>query len=277
MIVDTDKFWRDGYLVFRGAIDCSKVARWREAGLRAKAKQDLLSDDVLAEVVCDGVLVETARKILGGDPVYFGDSTVQRGTGAGTGFHKDNSDRLDGKAPDWQVDRYPIIRFGIYTQAHGRLPFGLDVREGSHNIANYTSGKMVNIDVEPGDLVVWNGRTTHSGNSKIFKLIHRRIEPNPASVPFRIMNRLGGLPWLFLGHPQERVAIFTSYALASPSLDRHIEYLRQREYAIELWRSSNWSDDARKRAIEAGLSLLDVTTYTHDGRKLYKYYNAISY
>lgn len=274
-VIDADRFWRDGYLILRGALPPNKVARWREAGLTAK-KQDLLSNDELAEAVCEPVLIDAARQILGGDPVYFGDSTAMRGTFAGCGFHKDCSDRADPKAPDWQVARYPIIRFGIYTQSHGDLPFGLDLRKGSHNYPDCTSGEMVSADVEPGDVVVWNGRTTHSGNSMIYKWTGRRLEPNPTSIEVRLANRLGG-PWLFKSHPQERLALFISYALESPSLDRHIEYLRQRQYAVESWARSEWSQAARQMAAEAGLKLVDVTKLQHDGRELHRFYRPIPY
>jgi len=276
MEVDTNKFWEDGYLILRQVLPQSKVARWREAGLHL-GKTDLLSDDVLAEVVCEPVLIDAARKILGGQPVYFGDSTAQRGTFAGTGFHKDNSDRLDGNAPDWKVDRYPIIRFGIYTAPHGGdLPLGLDLRRGSLRHPDVTTGEMVSADVQPGDLVVWNGRTTHSGNSMIFKMTGKRLEPNPSSLMVRLTNKFG-LPFLYKKHPTERVAIFTSYALASPSLDRHIEYLRQRTYAIEMWERSNWSPAARQLAADAGLELLDTTQMKHDGRPLFQYYQPLPY
>jgi hypothetical protein len=277
MDIDCEKFWRDGFLVIRDALSYETVIRWREAGLRSKPNQDLLSDETLAEVICEPVLVECARKILGGKPVYFGDSTVMRGTWAGNGFHKDNSDRFDANAPDWQVDRYPIIRFGIYTQPHGELPFGLDVRIGSHLHPDVTSGDMVNLAVEPGDLIVWNGRTTHSGNSKIYKITGRRMNPDPTNLYFRVFNRLGGFPWMFTSHPQERVAIFASYALASPSLDRHIDYLRQREYAVKQWQESEWSSASRAMVKKAGLDLIDVTKFRHDGRILHKDYHPISY
>ncbi len=277
MNIDIDKFWQDGFLMLRGILAPEKVARWRAAGLKATAGQDLLSNDTLAEVICEPVLVESARQILGGDPIYFGDSTVLCGTSAGSGFHKDNSDRLDAKAPDWQVQRYPIIRFGIYTEPHGKLPYGLDLRAGSHNHADFTSGEMVSATVKPGDLIVWNGRTTHSGNSQIFKLTGHRLKPDPTSFFFRALNKLGGMPWLFVKHPQERVAIFASYALASTSLDRHIDYLRQREYAVENWKNSSWNATTRKKAEDIGLGLLDVTNFKHDGRKLHRLYHAIPY
>lgn len=277
MGVDVDKFWQDGFLIIRNALPQEKVAKWRERGLRANKRQDLLSDDILAEVVCEPLIVDTARQILGGDPVYFGDSTVMRGTEGGVGFHKDNTDRLDWNAPDWKAERYPFIRFGIYTQPHGKLPHGLDLRVGSHHHADFTSGKIVSAEVEPGDLIAWNGRTTHSGNSKIFRVTRRRLKPDLSKLFVRAVNRLGGMPWLFIDHPQERVAIFTSYALEGPLLDRHIEYLKQREYAVERWKLSQWSNVTRQMADDAGLRLIDVTRFEHDGRELHRFYHPIPY
>ncbi|GAB5351072.1 phytanoyl-CoA dioxygenase family protein [Qipengyuania sp. 483] len=275
MNLDVEKFWNDGFFILRKVLPPAKVARWRDAGFQV-GPVDLLSDDTLAEVVCEPVLIDAAHQILGGQPVYFGDSTAQRGTGAGCGFHKDNSDRLDVNAPDWKVDRYPIIRFGIYTQPHGRLPYGIDFRQGSHHHPNFDTGRVVSAEVEVGDLVVWNGRTTHSGNSHIFKLTGRRLEPRPTSLAVRLTNKFG-LSALFRDHPEERMALFASYALASPSLDRHIEYLRQRTYAVEMWERSEWSPYARDLASEVGLALLDTTQFARDGRPLHAQYHAIPY
>ncbi len=62
-----EQFWRDGYLVRSGFFDPVDVMRWREAALaRGKTLADLLSDDVLREIVLHPRLITLARELLGG-------------------------------------------------------------------------------------------------------------------------------------------------------------------------------------------------------------------
>ena len=261
-----ETFWRDGYAVRRNMFSPSEVVRWRLAALdRGGVAADLLSDDILGEIVLDPRLIEMAREILDADPIYFGDSTATIGD-AGTGFHKDNSDRYDARSPDWQVDRYPTIRFGIYTQSHspGR-PLGLDLRRGSHRHPDITSGKWVTPTISPGDVLVWNGRTTHSANSQILRGLNRRVKPN--GWLWRILVRTPSKA-LLARHPQKRVALFVTYGREHPLLDRHIAYLKTRTYAVEKWRGSSWPEASRRLAAERGLVLLepelDDVVATHD-------------
>lgn len=276
MAVDREQFWRDGFLVLRSVFTPAEVRRWREAALdRGASLADLLSDDVLREVVLDERLLSISRELLEADPIYFCDSTAAIGAN-GWGFHKDNSDRTDAAAPDWSVERYPIIRFGIYTQEHGALPGGLDLRRGSHNHADYDTGEHVSAHTRPGDLIVWTGRTTHSADSKLLRVFGSRIEPKPSGFLFRALNRLPATK-VFRQHPERRVALFVSYARAHPLLDRHIEYLKQRAYPGDLWKSSEWSEDSRRLARQRGLQLLDLTSQQYDGREVHESYHPLSY
>lgn len=273
--VDVEKFWADGFLIIKGALPAPLVQRWRDAALLS-GNADLLSDDILQEVVLHPVIRNVAEQILSGPITYFGDSAALKGPSHGWGFHKDNSDREDAQAPDWQTKQYPIIRFGVYTQSHGNLPGGLDLLRGSHNFPDVTSGDWVAAHIEPGDLVVWNGRTTHSGNSKITRF-GVRIDPRLSTVTSRILNSCTRFPILTRQHPKERVAIFLSYARRGPLLDRHLDYLKSREYMVKWWKNSSWSRNTRAMMSESGLDAIDVTAYDHDGRKLNKDYSPIPY
>ncbi len=248
-----ERFWRDGYAVIRQVFDSAQVRAWREMALAERSPLDLLSRPRLRAIVADGTMVGIARAILGGQPVYFGDSTAAVGTAQGSGFHKDNTDRYDSAAPDWAVERYPTIRFGIYTQAHGALPGGLDLRRRSHMTADRMGGEFQSPAVEPGDLIVWNGRTTHSANSPKLRWLNMRVEANR---PLWMAIRKLRADWIYARHPQERVAFFITYALADPLLDRHIAYLKTREYAVAAMRRIDWDGNAMALAREAGLALI---------------------
>lgn len=248
-----ERFWRDGYALIPGAFGKAEVRAWREIALADRSLLDLLSRPALRAIVVDERIVGLARDILGGQPIYFGDSTAAVGTAQGSGFHKDNTDRYDGAAPDWSVERYPTLRFGIYTQPHGRLPGGLDLRRRSHMTPDLMGGDFQSPAVEPGDLLVWNGRTTHSANSPKLRGLNLRVEANRSL--WMAIRKLHA-EWLYARHPEERVAFFVTYALAHPLLDRHIAYLKTRQYAVAAMRRLQWDGDAIELARRAGLSLI---------------------
>lgn len=275
-MLDVQRFWRDGFLVIPRVFDPAVVMRWRDSALRRTNKAaDLLTDPVLRDVVMHEKIVAAAADILSGQPVYFGDSTAMIGR-SGWGFHKDNSDRLDVKAPDWATDRYPIIRFGVYTQPHGKEPGSIEFRVGSHLHPDYSTGERYVAATEPGDLVVWNSRTTHSANSRILRFVGHRMMPDPASFVSRVIVRLDA-EWLFQPMKQERVALFVSYGLNSPLLDRHMRYLRSREYPWASWRASHWSEEVKEAARRRGLDLIDPTGFRYEGQPLSRGYAPIEY
>ncbi len=273
MAMDVDRFWWDGFLVLPNFFGAAEVMRWRRAALaRGPTLADLLSDDALAEIVCDARIVAAAREILDGDPVYFGDSTAAIGYN-GWGFHKDNSDRLDASAPDWQTDRYPLIRFGIYPQSHDPEPGGLELRRGSHMIADYTSGEYLSPRVQPGDVIVWNFRTSHSAGVRKLKWPNIRV---PHNKWVGRLNQRVSLEWAMRQQPVERVGLFLTLAREGPLLDRHIEYLKQRAYPWDIWAQSDWSPMVRQKTVAAGLKLIDPTSLKYDGRPVHVDYHPLA-
>ena len=247
------RFWRDGFAVVRQVFDPAEILAWRETALAERPQADLLSQPSLRHIVCDERVLTYAEAILDGTPVYFGDSAVAIGTRQGSGFHKDNTDRYDGRAPDWTVERYPLIRFGVYAQPHGELPGGIDFLRGSHRTAEQLAGQLASPDIIPGDLIVWNSRTSHSANSPMLRVLNQRVRPN--GLLWRLA-RKARADWVYRPHPMERVAFFVSYGTSHPLLDRHIAYLKTRSYAVRRMKEINWSEDARQFATSRGLELL---------------------
>ena len=76
------------------------------------------------------------------------------------GFHRDNVDRTDLTAPDWDGD-YTIVPLAIYLQDNKNYSGGLKIKN--------PSGKAVFVESEEGDVVTWNPRTMRSGNAGRFK------------------------------------------------------------------------------------------------------------
>ena len=250
-----EQFWRDGYLIARAVFTPEEVAAFRAAALeRTERAADLLSHPVLRKALLNPGILAIYRELLGPELVYIGDSSTMIGPTA-AGFHKDNVDKDDISGPDWK-GRYTIVRAGIYTHDTARYPDGVDLRLGSHETTDLRFGKHIQPDARIGDVIFWNLRTSHSGGA--MKVLGRPL--NPESVPGKIFRRL---PFLRDKAPGERVALFMSIAAPGPHLDRLIDYLKTREYAITRWAASEWGEDARLAAWRAKVELRDVAIEPH--------------
>jgi hypothetical protein len=245
-----DTFWHDGFVIVRGLLAEAEVMAYREAAQQhGERGGDLLSHPVLRQALLHPALLGVVRQIIGPDLCYFGDSSAMVGSTI-PGFHKDNVDKGDPNGPDWR-SRYPLVRFGIYTQNHDGAPDGLDVRRGSHDHCSTRVGAHVYIDTRPGDVVFWNLRTTHSGGG----MTVRGRPVDPESIVGKILRRL---PALRDRPGPERVALFGTFGAPGAHLDRYLAYLRTREYAVALWRASHYDEDALRFAGERGVTVRDM-------------------
>jgi len=209
---DLLSFHRDGFLQIRSVFTPAEVAAMRKRAETfaddARAKGQVfeprcgetvpaadLTASFGADVLFDPRIQEIAHALLGKKPeeeiVYFGDSGIMVG-GSGRGFHKDNTCRDDASHPDWQTP-YTLVRMGIYLEDHAHHSGGVKVRRGSHLVADVTTGEIVDVPTEPGDVVAWSLRTTHSGHAL----------------------RVKGLPFLHL-QPRFEVRLPKSLAVAEP-------------------------------------------------------------
>lgn len=265
---DVKTFKRDGFLLVKAVFPNEEIANLRARiqmlRQRALASKEYVADsaypkatfiigDLLGKrelkdldyVILDERIIACAKQILGKQIVYFGDSSVQTGEGT-RGFHKDNVDRSDPNGPDWQGE-YNVIRFGIYLQDHARHSGGLKVRLRSHQYVSRHRGKAVNIPSEGGDVVIWNLRTSHSGNNVRFKglpnlCLHPRLERF--------------VPW-FLRVPEEgeRIALFCSFGAPGGHLDRYIQFQVTRGDYHEHWKRSGFDQDILDLAAARGVQI----------------------
>jgi hypothetical protein len=191
------------------------------------------------------------KSLLGTEhPVYFGDSSYSIGFEGGTGFHKDNPDKFNGNGPDWKTP-YTIIRMGIYTQDHKDYSGCLALRDKSHNSVSITTGKPFLAPTEPGDLVIWTLRTTHSGYGKRLKFASNFF------VPLRFYRFIPE----FLFKPEEKIrnVLFLTYAKENDNhLHRYVRYLKNRRYMMEIWQNSVFKPEIIARAKRSGLEIIDI-------------------
>jgi hypothetical protein len=234
-----ESFRENGYALIRGAFNSHEIEELRKnAFTSADHKGDLLSNPLLRDFVLDERVLAIARKILGDTLVYFGDSNFLLGEKS-HGYHKDNADREDPKAPDWQSD-YTIIRFGLYLQDHSRHSGGLNVRPRSHNIPNAQEGKNIYLRTRVGDLVVWNLRTSHSGSGRLLRLFPSvYLDPSHG-------DRLPG--FFFAPLQRDRGALFCTYGADDNHLRRYLAYLQTRKYMVERWKHSEYTTDLPEAA-----------------------------
>jgi ectoine hydroxylase-related dioxygenase (phytanoyl-CoA dioxygenase family) len=269
LVIDKQRFDKDGYLLIKNVFSAQEIEQFREdaykqyeidqqkkldfqlpdLATKAKyAKGDLLSKELLHHALLDDRILTIARTILGSeDIVYFGDSSYQIGTGL-RGFHRDNIDRTDMTAPDWQGE-YTLVRLGIYLQDHKNYSGGLKVKQGSHKNAD---GKPVFIDNEVGDVVIWDLKTIHSGNAVRLKLF-----PN---FSINTSGKENLVPsFLKKEQQQERISMFMTFALKSSHLDRYInEYTLKRKDTLEHVKASNYNPEQLSLAKQKNVEVLKL-------------------
>lgn len=267
LAIDKKFFEENGFLVVKHVFSPSEIANFRKKAYeqyaldtkknlnfqmphlptKAKyAKGDLLSKELLHDILLDDRILTIAKTILGKEElIYFGDSSYQIGTGL-RGFHRDNIDRTNLDGEDWQGE-YTLIRLGIYLQDHKNYSGGLKIKAGSHKNAD---GKVVFVDSEVGDVVLWSLKTIHSGNAVRLKLF-----PN---YSINTSGKENLVPQFLKKEEQdERISLFMTFGLKSGHLERYIkEYIHKRKDTLEHARASKFDFSVFEKAKEKKLEIL---------------------
>ena len=180
-----EKYNQDGYVHLKKVFSDQEIKSIRRAIAsigESKIESDVLAHPSLRWILFDKRVLGPFREILGANLVYFGDSAIRNESHVGTrGFHRDSQDDFE----DPSCTEYTIARLGLYLQDHSKYSGGLKVRKGSHrhefigrknikralfggplgplSFGALKIGKSFNLDIEVGDLVIWNLRLWHSG------------------------------------------------------------------------------------------------------------------
>jgi hypothetical protein len=251
--VDVSEFWKDGFTLVRGAYTPEEIEQFRTDSLAQKGKHggDLLSNPFMNRVMLDGKMADIARQILDReDLVYYGDTTIAIREGS-PGWHKDNADRLDPNAPDWRSD-YTQLRFGVYLQDHAKHSGGLNVRRGSHNVADLTTGEVVHMQSRIGDIGVWSMRITHSAAGTLLKWAPgRNRHPDPFELD-------GINPKQILPREKKRIAIFSAIGAEDEHHERYLTYLKTREYVIPRWLKTFYTQEQINGMKSLGVKVRDM-------------------
>ena len=260
---------RRGYTVVEQLFSVDKIERLRKVAIDTLAEHerdgragadlgpegtirgaggDLLGVPSLRPVLLDPRLLQVVRDLLGGQPYYFGDSSLRVGKNGARAWHRDNVNRRRWRGgADWH-DPYPLLRCGLYMQDQAHFSGGLALRPASNRRFRPlpTLGKLVR--ARAGDLVVWDLRTVHSGEA-----VRMRGFPRLALHP-RLQTLLPDV--LRVPEERERVVMFMTFALPGEHLDNYIAYLRTRDYMRKAWERARVGPEVWAQAEGAGLGIL---------------------
>lgn len=254
--LDVADFWRDGFAVLKGMYTKDEIQQIRQEAYESRGYGgDLLANPKMAHILTDGRMVAVAKKLLGTDDIFYGGDSSFTINGTQRGFHKDNADRQDPKAPDW-AGPYTQLRFGIYCQDHSRHTGGLNLRIGSHNFTNTTEGKNHYVKVKPGDLAVWSMRISHSGNGMLLKFPYLHYPLPKEHDKYK--------KWMVAKPDGDRIAVFAHLGANDSHAQRYGDYLKTRTYMVNAWRKRPYDDEARLAAKRAGLTLRDMPAEVMD-------------
>ena len=176
-----EKFWNDGFVHLKSIFKEKDINKLRQFILEHEDKKqlsekykDILINEKINKYLMDD-RVKIVQELLENTPVYFGDSSItiaKKHKVLGI-YHKDCTDRLDPKAPDWN-SKYPLLRIGLFLQDHKKNSGGIILGKYSHNILfknrflqvlyeevfGFISGNFIHCDSKMGDLIIWNLRIT---------------------------------------------------------------------------------------------------------------------
>lgn len=208
----------------------------REGG--SYSSGDILADPKIRELINLPYLATIICQLLGEEKLYyFGDSQVSVGSGA-TGFHRDNVDReYDVNKSDWKGE-YSLFRVGLYLFDTDNNSGGLEVKLGSH--VDPSKDKITKTQTKIGDLLLWNMRLLHSGNSIKYRFFSRMSRHHLRRLQryFRFLEKT---------NPSERCAIFVCFATRKdPHLSHYLEkhMLDRDDMKEHTVNSKKWSIDS---------------------------------
>ncbi len=257
--LDVEKFWEDGYAILPDVYTDQEVEEMREE-IRDHHRHGggELATSKMRHVLTDGRMAAVAQKLLDTDEVLYGGDSSATINGKIRVWHKDNTDRLDSDAPDWD-SRYTQLRFGVYLQDHTEHTGGLNLKVGSHDICDLSSGPTIYCRNSPRDLLVWSMRMTHSGAGTLLKDPNARF-PEP--------NEWDKFPEDEIApEHDERMAIFAHIGANDSHGARYLDYLRTRTYIVNAWRARPFTPELIEELTTAGFVVRDLPAEVKDDKR----------
>lgn len=193
-----NEFLDKGYLILRSFYDKKKIQDSRNLVIDHANKDDeILSNQTVQDFILNEELIQNIKILLNSNKLlYYSDSSVSNKEDP---FNSKNGYHNDARYEDENIpysEEYPILRVGIYFEDFKKYSGGLKIKEKSHKYFcfNFRAfkqnlkkiikiiftktryrlnalklGKSINLDLEEGDIVIWNLRTHHCGVSRRLK------------------------------------------------------------------------------------------------------------
>lgn len=232
------KYLTDGYIVLKSVFTKEYIASIRQKMINLSNKDmlkyEILSDKDVQKIILNKELIKSIKQILNANNLlYYSDSSVVNHIDP---FKNRNGFHIDARGEDQNIsydEEYPIIRAGVYFEDYKNFSGGLKVKKKSHKyfifnfrrimadtlrvlkilftksrygLSSLKLGKSINLELEQGDVVIWNLRTHHCGTSRRLKLF-----PKICLQPFleRILPKILFLPTQY---EQNRCSMFATFA-----------------------------------------------------------------
>jgi hypothetical protein len=223
-----DEILNKGYTILPSLFSAEEVSLFKEAS-KLYDYGDLLSYPSLASFVLNAKLLESIRKIIDAKPVYFGDSGLLIGPRP-RGLHRDLKTEkalsMDGL----------ILRVGLYISPQGKESGGLKIVQNSQFQKNpffkiLFSSK--NIELQLGDVIVWDLRLLHSGSALMPFGFNISLPP----LIENLLDRSGPK------RNVDRLVLLTTFSDNSDLMKLYCQE-RDSEHMKEHWQKSfNWNEE----------------------------------
>lgn len=246
------KFLKNGFIILKSVFAKEDISKLRNKMILLSSEDfnefELLLDEDIQEILLNEKLIESIKEILATESlVYYSDSSITNLANPQKTFDRYHSDARGEDRKISYNEEYPIIRLGIYFQDSKDFSGGLKIRERSHkhilfklslydilyqlklifinkiyNFNSFRLGKGNNIEIDKGDVVIWNLRTHHAGMSRRLKLFPKlclwplldKLLPNSFFLPFQ--------------YKDNRVAMFSTFAKNDMSNRNILGYLNEK-------------------------------------------------
>jgi hypothetical protein len=242
---------KKGYILIKNVFSSEEIDIMRANAVAEEGLQgDLLSSDKLSSVMMDERILNIFKECLGSESLYyFADSNLSINKAGKGGFHKDSTNRHKKNSKEFTDINYSLLRAGIYLQDHAKSSRGLCLRAESHLHQSCGIGRIINVKSEIGDVIIWKLTTTHSANAQVISMF-----PNTSFHP--LIARF--VPdFLKQEAASPRVALFLCFGLKDEYAIEYREYLKTRQYALDRWVHSNYSEETVAKMNALGVEIYD--------------------
>lgn len=249
-----------GYIIIKSLFTKEYISKIRQDMINLSSKDmskyEMLLDEDSQKILLNEKLIKTIKEILNTNTLlYYSDSSVVNHIDPfknRNGFHNDARGEDENLPYDQE---YPIIRAAIYFEDYKDFSGGLKIKNKSHkyfifnfrriladtlrlikilftktryNLNSLKLGESVNLELEQGDVVIWNLRTHHCGTSRRLKLF-----PKMCLQPF-FEKMLPEYFYLPTQYKQDRCAIFATFAKNDLSNTNILGYLKKKTNFLRL-------------------------------------------